>query len=95
MDNYTYDQYLEQWDDHFGNACQGEFWYWNKGRRYTIVLPKMDRVTFQATLEKYDSLALKIDAFQKQPDYGDNPALDRKVDNLLAESFKCELPLFF
>lgn len=93
--NYTYNQYLEQWDDHFGNAEQGKFIYWQLGQKLYKWLPKMNKNAFKGTITKFDELSPKIDALQKREDYGSNEELDNEVDELLKESFECELPLFF
>lgn len=95
MGNYPYDQYLEQWDAHFGPDLQGEFVYWQFGERKFKILPKMTKEQFEETLEQFDKLSPKIDALQKRDDYSTNDEIGCQVDNLLAESFKCELPLFF
>lgn len=95
MSDYTYNQYLEQWDDHFGNEERGKFIYWQLGQKLYKSLPKMNEKTFTQTLAKFDELSPQIDILQGRDDYGSNETLDNRVDNLLKESFECELPLFF
>lgn len=93
--NYSYDQYLEQWDDHFGNDTCGEFVYWQHGIRKSKTFSKMTEKQFRETLIQFDKLSPEIDILQRRDDYSTNDEIGYLVDSLLAESFKCELPLFF
>lgn len=95
MNNYSYDQYLEQWDDNFGDSDCGDFVYWQYGQRKIKILPKMSKVEFQQTLNDFDVFALEIDGLQKRHDYVTNDEIGQRVDVLMGESFQCELPLFF
>jgi hypothetical protein len=94
-ENYNYNQYLEQWEDHFGNAPQGDFVYRHFGQRKIKTLPKMSKRQFVQTLERYNNLSPEIDKLQSRPDYSTNDAIGKQVDDLMAKCFKCELPLFF
>lgn len=95
MNNYSYDQYLAQWEDHFGSDSHGQFVYWHYGHKKSRLLPKMDQPTFEKTLARFDEISPQIDALQKRADYANNSEIGQKVDRMLAESFQYELPLFF
>ncbi len=95
MGDYSYGQYLEQWEDHFGEDTQGEFIYWQLGKKKSRILPKMTEEQFSQTLSQFDILAPKIGKLQNRDDYVTNDEIGGQVDRLLAESFECELPLFF
>ncbi len=92
---YTYRQYLETWEGRFGGANCGEFEYWHYGREMTKTLPMMTEAQFKETLAQFDTLSSQIDELQKRPDYTTNDKIGEEVDRLMAETFKCELLLFF
>jgi uncharacterized membrane protein YfbV (UPF0208 family) len=96
MSDYTYDQYLETWKDHFGDdTLQGEFEFWHLGQRRAKILPKMSEAQFIDAVSKCDELGAEIDALQKRPDYATNDEVDHRVKQLLEQSFEYELPLFY
>ncbi len=94
-ETYTYQDYLETWDDHHGEENQGEFFYWNQGIRRSKRLSRMTETQFNHAIAEVDRLGSIIDELQKRPDYGENAELDNKVDALLSESFTYELALFY
>jgi hypothetical protein len=84
MSNYTYDQYLETWRDHFGDdTLQGEFEFWHFGQRKTRILPKMSEAQFTSAVRKCDELGAEIDRLQKRPDYTINDSIGNQVNQLL------------
>lgn len=94
-ETYTYQDYLSIWEDHHGEANQGEFFYWNHGVRRSKQLSKMSETQFSHAVADVDRLGSIIDGLQKRSDYGNNTELDDKVDALLSESFTHELALFY
>jgi hypothetical protein len=94
-ETYTYQDYLEMWEDYHGDSSHGDFIYYHYGKQKTKRLAQMTRSQFIHARTEVDRLGPIIDQLQIRPDYGDNKKLDEQVDALMAESFDHELALFF
>lgn len=76
-----YQDYLDTWDDQYGDSDYGDFTYYHYGQQRTKRLPKMTEAQFTHAQAEFDRLSAIIFKLQRRrPDYGDNDELDKMIE---------------
>jgi len=90
-DNYTYQEYLDVWEEHFGDETTGEITSWHSGVSRQNIVHRLSRRQFQQSLAIVGRNGRWIDKELKKPFEEQD---GQWVDKLFAESFPHELRLF-
>ena len=56
---YSYEQYLANWDTHHGSANRGEYKYEALGKEYSYTIHRMSRAEFEFRMNALENLLKK------------------------------------
>lgn len=90
-DNYTHEEYLATWEEHFGDEVTGEVTSWHHGVSRQNIIFRLSRGQFQHSLALVERNGRWLDKELKKP-FEDQDG--QWMDRLFAESFPHELLLF-
>jgi hypothetical protein len=86
MGEYTYEQYLEQWDYWIGEGTTGTY------TKHFVT--KLGPEQFMQKLHQLEALQKETEELQRSDDYSLGTDTWNKVEMLMAQSFPLEVDLF-
>lgn len=86
MSDYTYDEYLETFEDMFGDVDEADYHYWKHGKKVPCVIKRLTFQQFTEHVAACDKYSAAWDAAYKADD-------GAAMDAVLDESFPHELVL--
>jgi hypothetical protein len=84
-----YQDYLDNWDDHFGGENEGDFIWFSYGQQRVTPYRKMNKREFDQCISKFNEYFVQLDKMSKKNQF--NEEFDRILNKMF---FECELPLF-
>ena len=72
-DAFTYEDYLDSWEERFGDDLEGTYGYWLRGQHRPYPVRKLSKSKFETHRA---ALSAADDAFQKAIESGDHQAIE-------------------
>lgn len=82
----TYQDYLDNWHDHYGDDDTGEYGYYRYGKHFPYTVHRLSEEEYNLHIKSVDECGERFEEARLRKD-GD------EMDRLLAESFPHELEL--
>lgn len=92
MNDYTYDEYLQEWSKNFGEAEYGDFAYYHHGKSREKWMKRMTEAEFYAAVALVHSANTEISSLLAMED---SEAVSERIRMLFEQTFPYELALFY